>query len=355
MLIDNAQIGGAALRGKVAVVTGSGRGIGRETARVLAHLGAAVIIAEIEESGHDAQQQICAEGGQARFVQTDIADPAAWAGLQQQMLKAFGPAHILVNNAEVFKAAPLLEHSLEDWERIFAVNLRGAFLGIKTLLPDMLRQKDGAIVTMRSADGMPYLSAYLASKVGLRSLALSVAAEVGAECGVSVYCCGPGMVDTPGIRAAVPQLAPQYGLSPAEFIRQSAPGGELMSAEAAATGLVGTLLHAAKFHGQDIDSFVGLQQLGLTVSGERFQAGEAAPAPQPDPTVVPAPEAGADGPAPAALRFNRALEDMLRTNLREYDELSMFQRPIVKRMFQQGTGLKVEEWLKSAQEMTQRL
>ncbi len=359
MLIDNAQIVRSALRGKVAVVTGSGRGIGRETARVLAHLGSAVIIAEIDETGRDAQRQIRAEGGQALFVQADIADPAAWARLQQQMLSAFGPAHILINNAEAFKAAPLLEHSLDDWERIFAVNLRGAFLGIQTVLPEMLRQKDGVIVTMRSADGMPYLSAYLASKVGLRSLALSLAAEVGAESGVSVYCCGPGMVDTPGIRAAVPQLAPLYGLTPDEFIRQSAPGGELMSAEAAATGLVGTVLHAAQFHGQDIDSFIGLQQLGLTVTGERWQADEGTPAPVSAAVaaleVGSDLEAGIDGHARSALRLNRALEDMLRTNIREYDELSMFQRPIVKRMFQQGTGLKVDEWLASAQDMTRRL
>jgi hypothetical protein len=128
-----------------------------------------------------------------------------------------------------------------------------------------------------------------------------------------------------------------------------------MTAEAAATGLVGTVLHASQFHGQDIDSFTGLQRLGLTLSGERWQAEAELAAEAPAAARGPRPPAGAGGRREAALQLNRALEDVLRANQHEYDELSMFQRPIVKRMFQQGTGLKVEEWLASAQDMTRRL
>jgi hypothetical protein len=195
---------------------------------------------------------------------------------------------------------------------------------------------------------MPFLSAYLASKVGLRSLAASLAGEVADDSGVFVYCLGPGMVDTPGIRAAVPQLAPLYGLTPEAFIAQSAPGGKLMDAEVAATGLVGTLLHAREYHGQDIDSFVGLQQLGLDTDGRPF-----APAPQPPAPALPVPAAANGARNPVEL--NRALEGVLRAYAREYDELSMFMRPIVKRMFQQGTGLKLEAWLAQAEAMTRRL
>jgi NAD(P)-dependent dehydrogenase (short-subunit alcohol dehydrogenase family) len=354
MLIDAVQGVQGALRGKVALVTGGGQGIGRETARVLARLGAVVAIAEISAKGEETAQLIEADGGRALFVATDVADPAAVARLHRQVRAALGPAQILVNNAEAFRAAPLVDHTVEEWDRVFAVNLRGAFLMIRAFLPEMLAQREGVIVTMRSADGMPYLSAYLASKVGLRSLAASLAGEVGEESGVCVYCLGPGMVDTPGIRAAVPQLAPLYGMTPEAFIAQSAPGGRLMDAEVAATGLVGTILHAREYHGQDIDSFVGLQQLGLDMEGRPFREPPAvAPAIPENPT----PAAGnghATGTASTA-ELNRALEGVLRAYAREYDELSMFMRPIVKRMFQQGTGLKLEAWLAQAEAMTRKL
>jgi hypothetical protein len=149
-------------------------------------------------------------------------------------------------------------------------------------------------------------------------------------------------------------LAPLYGLTPEAFIAQSAPGGKLMDAEVAATGLVGTILNARAHHGQDIDSFVGLQQLGLDIDGLPF-------AEQPAQTTMgteqpaPASENGHASGAAKAAELNRALEGVLRTYVKEYDELSMFVRPVVKRMFQQGTGLKLEAWLAQAETMTRKL
>jgi hypothetical protein len=149
------------------------------------------------------------------------------------------------------------------------------------------------------------------------------------------------------------QLAPQYGVSVEEFIKQSAPGGRLISAELCATGLAGTILYAKEFHGQEAYYVLGLAKLGLDANGELMTL-EAADATPEAPTT--ASEAGEtpDRP-PEALALNRKLEEIVRANIKEYDELSMFQRPIVKRMFQQGTGLKVEDWLTSAQDMSRRL
>lgn len=352
MVIDNAQISRAALQGTVAIATGAGQGIGREAARVLAHLGASVVIAEINEAaGRETEGLIRAEGGRALFVKTDVADSASVDRLHRQVREAFGPAHVLVNNAEAFAAKSTLEHSIEEWDRVFAVNLRGAFLLVKAFLPEMLEQREGVILTMESADGMPYLSAYLASKVGLRSLALSLAAEVGEQSGVSVFCFGPGMVETPGGMNAFQQLAPQYGVSVEDFIKQSAPGGHLISAELCATGLAGTILYAREFHGQEAYYVLGLAKLGLDANGEPMNL--EAPAATPE---APADEAGEAPDRPReALALNRKLEEIVRANIKEYDELSMFQRPIVKRMFQQGTGLKVEEWLTSVQAMSRQL
>lgn len=373
MLIANSSVSRTALQGQVAVVTGAGQGIGRETARILAYLGAAVLIAELnDKTGHETEAQIQAEGGQALFVHTDVADPQSMAELHAQALAAFGPVDILVNNAVVFTTKPLLEHTVEEWDRVLAVNLRGAFLGIKLFLPAMLERKRGVIVTMESAEGMPYLTPYLASKVGLRSLAMSLAQEVGEESGVSVYCFGPGLVETPSMLQAFNELPLLYGMSREEFLQQT--GGQFISAELCATGLAGTILYAAEFHGQETAYSAGLAKLELGITGERQQAAEAEvaeptpPAAEPIlPAAEPAPAVNDPMSVPAApvsdlaslyrqaLALNRQMEEILRANIKEYDDLTLFQRPIARRMFQQGTGLKAEEWLASAQAMTQRL
>lgn len=263
MLMDKAQLSRTTLQNKVAVVTGAGQGIGHETARILAHLGAAVVIAEINKTtGHTTEERIRADGGHALFVHTDIADVASMERMCTQAITTFGKVDILINNAEavVFKA--MIDHTVEEWDRVFAVNLRSMLIGVKLFLPAMIQRKAGVIITMQSAEGMPYLSAYLASKVGLRSLALSLAAEVGDESGVSVYCFGPGMVDTPSVQKAAQALAPLYQVTPEAFIRSSAPGGKMTSAEICALGLVGTILFAPDFHGQgDVHYLHGLAKL----------------------------------------------------------------------------------------------
>jgi NAD(P)-dependent dehydrogenase (short-subunit alcohol dehydrogenase family) len=356
MLIDKADLSRAALQGKIAVVTGAGQGIGRDTVRILARLGAAVVIAEMSDAGCETEQLIHSDGGRVLFVKTDVADPQSMEHLRQRVCDTFGAVDILVNNAEATEVKTVLEHSVEEWDRVFAVNLRGAFLGIKAFLPAMLQRHEGVIVTMESAEGMPYMSAYFASKVGLRSLAQSLDAEVEAHSGVCVYCFGAGMVDTPGMRAALKRLAPHYNMSEDEFIRQSASGGQLISAELCATGLVGTILHAKEFHGQETGYVAGLSKLGLNPRGERWET-EVKPGNAETPVV--AHERTGDGDASSLIRqaitLNRKMEDIVRANIKEYDELSMFQRPVMRRMFQQGAGMKVEDWLASAEDMTARL
>jgi hypothetical protein len=201
---------------------------------------------------------------------------------------------------------------------------------------------------MQSSEGMPYLSAYLASKVGLRSLALSLAAELGDENGVSVYCFGPGMVDTPSVQKAARELGPLYHVTPEEFIRSSAPGGKLTTAEVCATGLVGTMLFAHNFHGQgDVHYLYGLAKLGLDGEGKPVRSTE---------TSAEKPIAAASSPPSLDIvALNRKMEEIVRGNQNEYESLSMFQKPVVKRMFQQGTGLKVEEWIARAEAMTRAL
>lgn len=345
MIIDQADIQGTELAGRVAVVTGAGQGIGRETARVLAHLGAAVAIVEIKDSGQETEALIRAEGGRARFFQTDVADPASMEQLQQQVRALFGDADILVNNAITFTTKPLLEHSVEEWDRVLAVNLRGAFLGIKVFLPAMLERHRGIVLTMESEDGLPYLAPYAASKAGLRSLAVSLAQELGEQSGVAVYCFGAGMVNTPSGMAGFRYLAERWGMSLEEFMRQG-PGGQVASAELCATGLVGTILHAADFHGQETLFSAGLVKLGLTPTGEQLGS---------QPQQVIKTEAVAPELLRKAIALNHQFVEIIQTNSKEFSELPLLVRPVAKRMFQQHTGLKVEDWLAQAQDMARRL
>lgn len=349
MLIDNSPINLSTLQNKVAVITGAGQGIGRQTALILAHLGVAVIIAEINQTtGRATEEIINGDGGSSLFVHTDIADEASMKHMCAQAFSSFGKVDIFINNAEAVVFKSMLDHTLREWDRVFAVNLRSVLIAAKLFLPDMLARKDGVFITMQSSEGMPYLSAYLATKVALRSIALSLAAEVGDERGVAVYCFGPGMVDTPAVQIAARELGPLYHVTPEEFIRSSAPGGVLTSSEVCATGLAGTILFARDFHGQgDVHFLHGLAKLELDVDGEPLKSSEANAI---APGKTPLPPAAID-----IVALNRKMEEIVRGNQQEYESLSMFQKPVIKRMFQQGTGLKVEEWIARAESMTRAL
>ena len=355
MLIDNAHLNGNELRDQVIVVTGAGQGIGKSAALILGKLGARVVIAEINDTGFETERLIKAAGGQALFVKTDVADVRSMERLRDRIHATFGPVDVFVNNAETTTMKLTIDHSVDEWDRVFAVNLRGAFLSAKLFLPEMLQRKTGTIITFESSDGMPFMSAYFASKIGLRSLALSLAQEVGDDSGVAVFCFGAGMVDTPTVAIAAQTLSHFYHITPEDFIKQSAPGGELISAELCATGLVGAIMHAREFHGQgDVFYLLGLSKLGLDPQGQPWSTAAARSALIVSSAPIKSIGEG-DNLRQQAIDLNRQVEAIVRTNQKEYDDLSMFQRPIVKRMFQQGTGLKVEDWIASAEKMTQHL
>jgi len=185
--------------GRVAVVTGASSGIGRSVAEKLAAGGARVaIFARSAEK----LAQLAEQHRERMFaVAGDVADVAAIERLFADTESQFGHCDILVNNAGMIDPAPLAETTLEQWERMFAVNVRGVFLACRRALPLMIERRAGAIVNVASISGVvgpekfPGWVSYCASKGAVISLTEALAVEV-KERGVRVNCVSPGSVDT---------------------------------------------------------------------------------------------------------------------------------------------------------------
>ncbi len=187
------------LKGRVAIVTGGGRGIGRATALALAREGAAVAVAarsaaELEETVRLVHDQ----GGSALAVPTDVRQADQVRAMVEKTVDAFGPVDILVNNAGVARFAPVLEATEEDWRLMFEVNLLGAMLCTKAVLPSMIERRRGWIINISSSAGIKgYVnqSGYCASKHGLLGFSKVLALETQPH-GIRVHAICPGAVDT---------------------------------------------------------------------------------------------------------------------------------------------------------------
>ena len=161
LLTDDLKLDKSSFAGQVIVVTGAGRGIGMQVARAFAFLGGKVILAELFETGREAEQQIRAEGGDALFVQTDVSDSEAVSRLASITREHYGAVSVLINNAIYIQEAAVVDMPVDRWDRTIAVNLRGTFLTCREFLPDMIGQHRGTILNLVSTDAMPGLGAYI--------------------------------------------------------------------------------------------------------------------------------------------------------------------------------------------------
>ena len=210
------------LDGRVAVVTGAGRGIGRETARILAAAGAHVLVTDIDEpAARQAADGIRREGGSAEHHILDVTDDLQVSAFAAAAERTAGVIQILVNNAGIVTMAPFLELGEDEFDAVVAVSLRGTYLMTRALLPGMRRSGWGRVISLSSMLGKtpaPYTAHYSAAKAAIIGFTQAIAKEAAPE--VTVNCLCPTNVVTGIMDEDFEFFGEREGISPEELMKR---------------------------------------------------------------------------------------------------------------------------------------
>jgi 3alpha(or 20beta)-hydroxysteroid dehydrogenase len=205
------------LDGKVALVTGGARGMGKSHVRHFVAEGARVVFGDVlDEDGAAVAAQLAPDS--CRYVHHDVTSEADWTAAVGTAMTTFGRLDVLVNNAGVLSHAPIVDMPLDEFRRVIEVNLIGTWLGIRSVAGPMSESGGGSIVNVSSIEGFvgaAGLSAYSASKFGIRGLTKTAAQELG-PLGIRVNSIHPGGVMTPMAMAAAPSFT---HIDPADFLK----------------------------------------------------------------------------------------------------------------------------------------
>jgi len=183
---------------RVAIVTGSGRGIGREIALKLAEVGATVVVNDIDDSANSVAEEIKAMKRQSLAIVADVSSSSDVDRMVEMAVATCGEVDILVNNAGITRDQLVMRMSDEDWDRVLQINLRSVFLCTRAVLRNMIKQRWGRIINMASVVGIvgnPGQANYASAKAGIIGFTRTVAKEV-APRGITANAIAPGFIDT---------------------------------------------------------------------------------------------------------------------------------------------------------------
>ncbi|MBJ9989408.1 SDR family NAD(P)-dependent oxidoreductase [Paenibacillus sp. S28] len=188
------------LAGKIALITGSGSGIGKAAALLFAQEGATVIVNDLDaQKGEETVQEIVEMGSKGMFIQADVTDPASVQAMVEQTIAAFGHIDVLFNNAGISGVGALHEVEPDVWDRVMSVNIRGVYLPSKYALPHMMQRKSGSIINMSSCIaeiGLAKRASYSATKGAVLALTKSMQVDY-APYDIRVNALLPGTILTP--------------------------------------------------------------------------------------------------------------------------------------------------------------
>lgn len=222
------------LKNKVAVITGSGSGIGRAAAILYAKEGAKVIISDInEEHGNAVLEEIKINGGEAFFIKADTSKPEEHKKLVDQTIEKYGALHIAVNNAGIGgPLSSIADYPIDGWQKVIDINLSGVFYGLKYQIPAMLKSGGGSVVNIASIlgqAGTKFSPAYVAAKHGVVGLTKAAALEY-ADQKIRVNSIGPGYIKTPMVMNSLDEatLTVVTGLHPMGRLGEAEEVAELI-------------------------------------------------------------------------------------------------------------------------------